>query len=169
MYKALGVVLIFLSLGAFLFKTVETKKTHLLNLKEFKKALTLLKNELSFTMPEISHLVSTISQKTSGEISYIFNAISEILIKDSGIDFFTAWETAVGKRMLFSKEATDEIFAFCKNFGKKTVDIEIENIKQYEKILEGIINEENDKFIKDKKLIYTLGVSIGAVIVILGI
>lgn len=169
MYKALGVVLIFSSLGAFLYKTVETKKTHLLNLKEFKKALTLLKNELSFTMPEIFYLLSMVSEKTSGEISYIFSEMSKILIKDSGIDFFTAWEIAVDKRTLFSKEATDEIFGFCKNFGKKTVDIEIENIKQYEKILEGIINEENDKFIKDKKLIYTLGVSIGAVIVILGI
>lgn len=169
MYKALGGVLIFLSLGVFLYEKVETKKNQLLNLKEFKKALTLLKNELSFTMPEISHLVSTISEKTSGEISYIFSTISKMLIKDSGIDFFTAWESAVGKRMLFSKEATDEIFNFCKNFGKKTVDIETENIKQYEKILECLINEESDKFIKDKKLIYTLGVSIGAVIVILGI
>lgn len=169
MYKALGVVLIFLSLGAFLYQTVETKKKQLLNLKEFKKALTLLKNELSFTMPEISHLLSTVSQKTSGEISYVFSRIAEKLIKDTGIDFFTAWESAVGKRILFSKEATDEIFNFCKNFGKKTVDIEIENIKQYEKILECLINEESDKFIKDKKLIYTLGVSIGAVIVILGI
>ena len=148
MYKALGVVLIFLSLGAFLFKTVEMKKNQLLNLKEFKKALTLLKNELSFTMPEISQLLSTVSKKTSGEISYIFSAISEMLLKDSG---------------------TDEIYNFCKNFGKKTVDIEIENIKQCEKILECLINEESDKFIKDKKLIYTLGVSIGAVIVILGI
>lgn len=169
MYKALGVVLIFLSLGAFLFKTVETRKNQLLNLKEFKKALTLLKNELSFTMPEISQLLYTISQKTSGEISNIFNTISEILSKDSGVDFFTAWESVVGKRMLFSKEATDEIILFCKNFGKKTVDIEIENIKQCERTLECLINEESDKFIKDKKLIYTLGVSIGAVIVILGI
>lgn len=169
MYKALGIVLIFLSLGMFSYKTVDTKKQHLFNLKEFKRALIILENELNFSMPEISFLCKKISDMTSGEISDLFKKIVKILRDNSSMDFFTAYKSAVGQKMLFSKEVTKEILNFGESFGKKTLDIELENIKRCKKILEQTENEEREKYIKERKLIYTFTAAIGTVIFILGI
>ena len=169
MYKALGVVFIFLSLGVYLNKSVEEKRAEILNLKEFYKALTVLKNELKFSMPEMPHLLKKVSEKSSGKISYIFKEMEEKVTAKSDIDFFTAWESVTEGKTLFSKEASCVILNFCQNFGKKTLDIELDNIKKCENDLNELIKEESDKFKKDRKLIYTLGISIGAVIVILGI
>lgn len=169
MYKALGIVLIFLSLGVFSFKTVQTKKQRLFNLKEFKKVLTILKNELRFSMPEISSLCKKVCDMTSGEISYIFKNIANILRENSSTDFFAAWKSQTYENQFFSKEAMGEIVNFCESFGKKTLDIELENIKRCEKNLELLQNEEREKYLKDRKLIYTFTAAIGSVIVILGI
>ena len=169
MHITLGIAMIFLSLGVFLFKTVEEKRRELLNLKEFSKALTLLKDELKYSVPELSYLLKVMQKKTSGEISYIFKEMEYKVCHESSVDFFSAWKSATDGKALFSKEVTDEISDFCKDFGKKTVDIELEKIKRCENCLDELIKEESKKFIKDKKLIYTLGISIGAVIVILGI
>ena len=169
MYKALGIVLIFSSLGFFSYKTVQTKRCCLLNLREFKKALTVLKNELGFSMSEISSLCKKVSDMTSGEVSSVFKSIEKTLNENSSADFFTAWNLQTCKKQLFSKEAMAEITNFCENFGKKTIDIELENIKRCEKNLEQLNEEEREKYIKDRKLIYTFTAAIGTVIVIIGI
>ena len=169
MYKALGIVLVFLSLGIFSYKTVEKKRQQLINLKEFRRALGFLKNELSFSMPEISVLCKKVSNNTAGEISSLFKSIEHKILTDSRVDFSTAWKANTDKNVLFSPDATKEILNFVENFGKKTLDIELENIKRCEKALEELTQEENDKYIKEKKLIYTFGAALGAVIVILGI
>ena len=167
MCKALGIVLMFLSSGVFLFKEVEEKKSKLSNLKEFIKALVILKNELKFSVPELSHLLKLMSDKTSGKISYIFKEMKNKVTSESDVDLFSSFKSVTDGRDIFSKEATDVIADFCSGFGKKTIDIEIENIKRCERDLNAIIKEESDKFIKERKLIYTLGISIGMVIVIL--
>ena len=169
MYKAMGIVLVILSSGIFSYKMVEKKRQQLVNLKEFKKALVFIKNELSFSMPEISVLCRKVSEKTEGEISHLFNEIEKMIKNDNNTDFSAAWKSITREKNLFSSDAAGEVLNFVENFGKKTLDIELENIKRSEKVSEQLIKEENDKYIKEKKLIYTFGAAIGAVVVILGI
>ncbi len=169
MYKALGIVLVILSSAIFSYMTVEKKRQQLTNLKELRKAFVFIKNELSFSMPEISVLCRKVSEKTEGETSHLFNEVAKMIKNDNNIDFSTAWKSSTREKNLFSPDATEEILSFVKNFGKKTLDIELENIKRFEKVLQQFTQEENEKFIKEKKLIYTLGAAIGAVVMILGI
>ena len=167
MFKALGIILIAISLGLFSYKKVDIKKQQLFNLSEIKRALAILKNELSFSMPEMSFLCKKVAEDTVGEISSLFNSIEKNLKKDSTMDFLNAWQNETLKNKLFSDEAQKEILGFCNNFGKKTIDIELENINKTEKNLEILLKDEKDKYQKDKKLIYTLGAAIGAVVVII--
>lgn len=169
MHKALGVILIFLSLGVFSYKIAQTKKQQLYNLKEFKKALTILKNELGFSMSEVSSLCKKVSDMTSGEVSSVFKSIEKMLSENSSTDFFSAWKVSTYEKQLFPKEAMGEITYFCEGFGKRTIDIELESIKRCEKSLEQSECEEREKYLKDRKLIYTFTAAVGAVIVILGI
>lgn len=169
MCKALGIVLVFLALGVFSYKTVKVKTRHLINLKEFKRALVFIKNELSFSMPEVSVLCKMVSEKTHGEISRLFYDMGKTLASDNNTDIFAAWCENTNEKNLFCDAANREVLNFIQNFGRKTLDIELENIKATEIILEQLIQEEKDKYGKEKRLIYTLAASIGAVIVILGI
>ena len=81
MYKALGIALVFLSLGILTYKKVEAKREHLINLKEFRKALLVLKNEMSFSIPEVPLLCEKVSSQTVGEISSVFKNIGKKLQK----------------------------------------------------------------------------------------
>lgn len=167
MYKAFGIGLISLSLGIFSYKTVERKKQCLLNLKEFRRALKILENELSFSMSEISFICTKISDMTSGEISDLFKRIMKALKDNSSTDFFTAYKSAASQKLLFSKEVAKEVLNFCECFGKKTLDIELENIKRCQKHLEEAECEERKIYLKERKLIYTFTAAIGAVTVII--
>ncbi len=169
MYKIMGIGLIALSLGSFTYLKVEQIKERFLNLKEIKRAITYLKHELSFSGDKMSVLCNKISNNVSGQIAEIFKGIAEILDGEENIDIFSAWQKMTCGKQLFSEQAEKEVSDFFKNFGKKTVEIEIENLNRTEGILEMLILEEKEKFEKDKKLIYTLGAAISAVIVILAI
>jgi len=169
MYKALGIVLIILSSGIYSYKTVEKKRQQLTNLKEFKKALFVIHDELCFSMSEISVLCKTVSKRTKGKISHLFYQMQAMIEFDNNTDFLSAWNNSTQDENLFSNDATREVLNFVENFGKKTLDIELENIKKCEKVLEQLIESEDERYIKEKKLIYTFGAAIGAVIVILGI
>ena len=165
MFKAVGIILILVSLGSFVLDKVENKKAIFLNFCQIKKALNFLKHELSFSTPEISKLCSKTSSHIEGEISDIFKELSDNLKHNA--DFFTAWQTATKNKSLFSDNVNNIILDFVKAFGKKTLDIEIENIEKTLLALEMIETEEREKYIQDRKLIYTLGTAVGAVIIIL--
>lgn len=169
MYKALGIALVFLSLGILTYKKVEAKREHLINLKEFRKALLVLKNEMSFSIPEVPLLCEKVSSQTVGEISSVFKNIGKIVSNDSGITFLEAWNEATKEKELFTARAEKEVLDFLKGFGKKTLEIELESIKRTQNVLDIMTEEENDIFQRDKKLTYALGTAVGLVIVILTI
>lgn len=169
MYKIVGIALVVLSSGLFTYLKVERMREQFLNLKEIKKAITYLKHELTFSGDKISGLCKKISDNTSGPIAQIFMDIAEMLDGENNIDIFSAWQSKTCDKQLFSKQTEKEISDFFKNFGKKSIEIELENIKKTEDTLQMLISEEGEKLIKDKKLIYTISAALCAVIVILAI
>lgn len=167
MFKVLGVIFILFSLGVFTYRTVEQKKRQLTNLKEMKKAITFLKHELTFSMPEMATLCKKVAQKTEGDISKAFLNTEKIIHNDSSIDFSNAWQMTIEDKKLFSPAAEREILDFSKEFGKKTLEIELENLKKYESELHLLEENEKEKYLNDKKVTCTLGAAMGAVLVIL--
>ncbi len=169
MLKTIGVGFILISLGMFLFNKVESKRQKYLNFCEIKRAVTFLKHELSFSAPELFLICEKISNETSGEISEIFHNIHNKLKSNPTIDFGKAFKEAVKNRVLFSESVEKTVSDFARTLGKKSLDIEIENISKAQAALQMLEAEEKEKYLKDKKLIYTLGLASGAVVLILAI
>lgn len=166
MYKIIGLFFVGGSLAGFMYSRAQSINKKYINLKEMIKALTYLKQELSFSAGELWKVLREISCKTQGEISEIFCQISNIL-EEKPLDFSSAWHGVTDGKVLFSKDTENSLFDLAGNLGKKSLDIELENIQKTKEILEQIEEYEKEKTTKDKKLLYTLGVSLGIALVIL--
>ncbi|MBR4874397.1 MAG: stage III sporulation protein AB [Clostridia bacterium] len=170
MHKALGIIIVFFSCVIFSFIKGEELKTKINNLREIKKALFLIKNELSFSNKELSYALSEVSKNVSGDVSKFFGYISDELTKDKGKSFRQAYIDAkenINKDCFLSKEAERIVDAFSTSVGKMSREAEIENIDKAIVDLEQVLTCENENFLKTKKLIYSAGVGIGSAVVIL--
>ncbi len=166
MYKIIGIAMLLVSFGTIIFKKAMMIDKKLENAKQIKKAITYIRGELSFSLPELPVLCRALSKELDGEVAFLFGEISKSLDENKTTDFFSSYKDAVLGRDLFSYECEKTVEYFFKNFGKKTLDIELDNINKTEQELELLILEEEQKSSQDKKLLYTLGASIAAVFII---
>ncbi len=166
MYRFVGIILVSSAFFGFLYSKGQTIGRKYENLKEMIKALTYLKQEISFSSGELFRVCRDISLKTHSDISEVFCEISNIL-EEKPMDFYSAWLTSTNKKTLFAKEVKTAVCDLAQNLGKKSLDIELENIEKTKQILEQIEEYEKEKTAKDKKLLYTLGASVGAAFLIL--
>lgn len=166
MYKLTGIVMVCCALWGFLYSKVQTITSEYNNLKEMIKALTYLKQELKFSSGELGRVCKEISGRTQLQVSEIFGGIADIL-KENVCDFYQAWYGTIRGKKIFSKETENALEEFAQNLGKKSLDIELENIEKTIEILSQIEEYEGEKTTKHKKLIYTLGASVGAALIIL--
>lgn len=167
MSKLMGVVLVFFSLGALLYKKVEANKRKLTNLYEIKKALINLRQEMSFSSPELPQLCKKIAKHAKGDIKELFANIKELIKSDSDLGFYDAWRMATEDKNLFSKEVLTVLSDFSYKFGQRSEEIEKENLIRATEALDNLETTEQEKFEKERKLIYTLGFSLVAFLVIL--
>lgn len=166
MYKIIGLLLVGSALCGFLYSRVQTINEKYSNLKEMIKALTYLKQEISFSAGELGKVIREISYKAQGKVSEVFCQIGNML-EEKPTDFSSAWMAVTKGLRLFSKEAENAVVDLARNLGKKSLDIELENIQKTKEILEQIEEYEREKTFSDKKLLYTLGASAGLALVIL--
>ena len=167
MYKFIGIILVLISCGAFIMRKADAIKQRTKNLKELKKAVTYLKDELEFSTPEISVLCKKMADATNGEISFLFERSAQFLEQDEKSDFNSAMLSAIKDKDLFSDVGKSILLEFSQNLGKKNLEIEIKNLEKSEKDLERLVLEEEEKTKNDTKLMYTLGLSLAAVFVIM--
>lgn len=167
MFKFTGIIMIVLSCVFYVMKKVEVIKIKYTNFSQMRAAITRLKHEMSFSLPEMSTLCKKISEETEGEISQCFLRTSELLCNDANLSFKDAWAKAGEGLELFSPEVAKAVGEFSKNFGKKTLDIELENLQKTEKQFEILQTQEQQSYEKNKKLVYTLGATASAAVVIL--
>lgn len=166
MYRLAGIILVSSAFLGFLYSKGQTISKKYENLKEMIKALTYLKQEISFSTGELFKVCRDISSKIRSDVSEVFCEIADIL-EEKPTDFYSAWITSIDGKVLFTKEAETSVCDLAQNLGKKSLDIELENIEKTKQILEQIEEYEKEKMVKDKKLLYTLGASIGAAFLIL--
>lgn len=169
MYKALGVILLSVGCVYYIYILINERKEKLRNLKEIKKAVICFLQELSFNMPEITVLCEKASDRTEGEISRLFSDTAKNLRQDKNTDFYMAWESARNGNELFGKEAADTLCGFLKNFGKKSLEIEMANLERVLASLEETEKLSEKKYAEDKKLICTLGAAFCATVIIIAI
>ena len=169
MYKFAGIIMVASACAGYVFMRAAVIKSKYKNLCQIKKAITYLKHEMSFSAAQVGVLCKEMARQTKGEVSEALSEAAELLDKDKTLDFEKAWAKAKDTQKLFSDEVEEIVWEFSKSLGKKSIDIELDNIKKTEKRLENLIIQEEEKTKKDTKLIYTLGGAACAAIVILAI
>ena len=127
MYKFIGITLVLISCIFFIMRKADAIKQRYKNLKELKKAVTYLKDEISFSAPEISVLCKKTADVTVGEVSMLFENCSQILQQDEKADFNSAILSAIGVNNLLSDEGKSVLFELSQNLGKKNLEIELKN------------------------------------------
>ncbi len=169
MLKFTGIIMVVLACGGYALMRSGAVKEKFENLCQIKGAVTYIKHEMSFSAPQINILCRKMSEHTKGEVAKVLSVAADFLKEDKTLDFEKAWQKAKGSKELFSEETEVAVCDFFKNLGKKSIDIELDNIKKTEERLEALIIQEEEKTKKDVKLIYTLGGAACAAIVIMAI
>lgn len=167
MYRIIGIVLVIVSCGGFFWDKIRKISEKYDNLQEVKKGITHLKHELTHSACELPLIFKKVSKLLDGEVSSVFKNIGTELAKNEISDMKQLWETSGGRNLLLpesAKKVTDELIY---NIGKKELETEIEKIESAIVSLEQIETEEKEKTQKDKKLLYTVGASVAAAVMIL--
>ncbi len=140
------------------------------NLKEIKRALQILKNEISFSSKELLESISELSSYTSGDTAELFYEIYVKMKNDETQNFGQAWKYAkdkISNNKIFSDETQKILDAFCERAGTMSKEIELENIDKTIKSLETEIENEAESYKKNRKLIFAFGGFFGIGILIL--
>lgn len=170
MFKALGIGMILFSCCMFSYIKAGELKQKYHNMKQMKKALTVIKNEISFSSRELAGAAAEAAKALSGEMSDFFQAVAKNLSENETSDFGHAWEKAreefTGKPFL-PAAAEKMMIDFSQKAGKMSREIEIENIERTTEALDREITDERENYAKNRKLIYTLGIAGGLAVTIL--
>ncbi len=167
MYKFIGIGLICISLGGFFWKKAQTLCQKYENLKEILKAVTHIKQELSFSSVELAELMARVCDSLQGNFGQVLKNTTKVLADKKTTDMKSAWEESGGGELLLTDEARKITEDYFFNIGKKSLDIELEKTEKTIQTLSFLEKEEREKTNKDKKLLYTMGASVAAAIVIL--
>lgn len=170
MFKTLGIVMIFLSCLLFSCEKVTALKVKLDHLKEMRKALMAMKNEISFSSQDLSLAMKELSVLLSDDMASFFNDISLYLTEYETADFSTAWETVkenYGFRPFLSDKGDRIMTDFSKELGKLPKDAEIEHIEKTLEILALAIADEEEMVKQNSGPIYVLSACAGVFVIIL--
>ncbi len=170
MFKAMGIAFVFFACIFFSYKKVSDQKQELEHLKQMKKALLLMKNEISFSAKELSQTVESLIGALYGDMDVFFQHIARILASHETADFGQAWTEAKkewDEKPFLPIEADRTMTAFSQQVGKMPREAELAHFDKTLEAIEGAINDAEANYEKNRKLIYTLGACVGTAVLIL--
>ena len=168
--KTIGIICLILTGIIMGWSFVRDYEERILNLKQFRKMLILLKGEMSYNNAGIRELLVCIARRNDNVIGdFLENVRTRFDFEDVTIQ--TAWSEATEE---FLKEYTSlkesdrkYIKEFGMNLGTTDRDTQINNILVCMEHIELTIKELNDYKAQKCKMYKTLGVTVGAFLAIL--
>ncbi|WP_373898375.1 stage III sporulation protein SpoIIIAB [Haloimpatiens sp. FM7315] len=170
MFKLIGSLIIILSCSYLGFSIGSGIRKRLIQLKELEKNVYLLKNEMFYTYTSLPEAFSKVGLKSKGVIKNIFVTISDLLYSNEVSDVYEAVNKSIKKYNIDLKlidEDIDIVLNLAKSLGncdlegqKSIFELTISNLKKQILVAE-------DSLDKNVKMYRCLGVSIGAMIVIM--
>lgn len=160
-------IIIIFSISVLIGNSVAGKyKGRVLELKEFKSALNLLKAKIRYTYEPIPEIFSEISNKFENNVGEIFKISKE---KMSGNTAGTVWEEVIEeyKFLNISREDRKILKGMGKLLGKTDKNGQISEIELTEQFLDKQIESAECERTKNEKLYKTLGGIVGATLVII--
>jgi len=167
--KSLGAVFVVLSstlIGYYLSLKDDFRAA---DLRELKRALSILKSEIQFAINFLPIAFQNISSKTEGNISLLFSAVGNRL-KDAGNDTVAAaWqeecETHLTKSGLVQRD-TEQVAQFGKTLGYLDTSLQLRGIDMLINYIEDTITEAEAASGKNKRMLRSMGFLGGLVVVV---
>lgn len=134
-------------------------------LKECKSFLNLLKTKIRFTYEPLGEILNEISNNFSLNVSNLLkNASNNMKLHNAG----NAWKMAIeDSNMNIIEEDKEVLFTLGKLLGKTDLEGQVSQIEQTTEFLDMQIEKAEKERLKNEKLYKTLGMVIGAGLVIL--
>lgn len=141
-------------------------KDRVIELKDFKSALNLLKAKIKYTYEPIPAIFMEISKKFENTVGDVFKISKEKMKENPAGE---AWESAIDEYnfLSISKEDKKVLKGLGKLLGKTNKDGQIGEIELTEQFLDMQIEKAEKERIKNEKLYKTLGGVVGCTLVII--
>lgn len=134
-------------------------------LKEYKSVLNILKTKIRFTYEPLGEIFNEISNNFSSNISNVLKKTSENMKYENAQN---AWKMAIeNSNTNILKEDKEMLITLGKMLGKTDVEGQISQIEQTIEFIENQISKAENERIKNEKLYKTLGMTVGAGLVVL--
>ena len=134
-------------------------------LQEFKSMLNILKTKIRFTYEPLGEIFREIANNFSNNVSNILKQVSKNMQINSAEN---AWKLAIQtENTSILKEDKEVLLTLGKLLGKTDLEGQVSQIEQTSEFLEGQIVKAERERDKNEKLYKTLGMVIGAGLVIL--
>ena len=134
-------------------------------LKESKSVLNILKTKIRFTYEPLGEIFNEISNNFSSNISNVLKKTSENMKYENAQN---AWKMAIeNSNTNILKEDKEMLITLGKMLGKTDVEGQISQIEQTIEFIENQISKAENERIKNEKLYKTLGMTVGAGLVVL--
>lgn len=134
-------------------------------LQEFKSMLNILKTKIRFTYEPLGEIFKEIANNFSNNVSNILKQVSKNMQINSAEN---AWKLAIQtENTSILKEDKEVLLTLGKLLGKTDLEGQVSQIEQTSEFLEGQIVKAERERDKNEKLYKTLGMVIGASLVIL--
>ena len=158
----IGIFCLSTAIGIAISKTYENR---VIELKEFKIILNILKTKIKFTYEPLAEIFKQIANKNESNIEKIFGQMA------NQITYFQTrevWENCIQEAdVSINQEDKDILKKLGKLLGQTDVDGQVSEIEVTENFLDMQIEKAEEAKKKNQKLYKTLGVTIGLVFVII--
>ncbi len=165
MIKILGIILVFIACFGLSQKRIIKQKKSSVEIRSLISGLKEIADNISFFNKPLPEIISSVTEHNG---NVFFSKICDILSHDEKIRVEKAWEKALlGDELDICKSAKEPLLTLGKTIGKQTAQKEEENIGICIGKLTDILEEEERLSAKNTKMIQSLGVLSGLMIVIL--
>ncbi|MDR2939688.1 MAG: stage III sporulation protein AB [Clostridiales bacterium] len=141
-----------------------------MDLKEFKKALIILKSEIEYLNSPLLEAMQNISVKVEPPVSQVFMGMSKKMFCSESGDIYTFWQDAVlgnTKKTYLKKEDIGLILDFGKCLGHLDKNLQVNNIRFTIEQIEERVAVLNIESAKSKKMYNSMGILSGLLICII--
>lgn len=149
------------AIGLAISKTYEKR---VVELREFKNILNIIKTKIKFTYEPLSEIFKQISNKNETDIEKIFGKMASQITYSQTRD---VWESCIQESDIsINQEDKDVLKKLGKLLGQTGVEGQVSEIEVTESFLNTQIEKAEEERKKNQKMYKTLGVTIGLIFVI---
>lgn len=168
--KIIGCILVMASSTGMGFFFSNEMKCRIVDLKELKKLISLLRGDIRYANTPLPEAISSIARRHNGSFEPFFTSVSSKLHELSGLTFSAIWKEAVEKELLntsLAKKDKLHLIQFGDNLGYLDKDMQLNTLELYITQLEDEITDSS-KTAKEKAYVYnSLGIMAGIFISII--